>query len=145
MIDPRGSGRRGCVLGVLGRAVVGVVGVGVPGVPAAGALSCANTARAASRPAAVWAGRGVGRAAVVELDAEPERAWNSDDVGVICMMIKFYSNATKISLIADLRAVVRGNISFPSGVYAASLIRGRGCGRRTRRGSAHDEAGRGGA
>lgn len=139
MIEPRGSGRRGCVLGVVGKALVGVDGVGVPGVPAAGALSCANTARAASRPAAVWAGRSVGRAPVLGLVADPERAWRSDEVGVICIMIKFYSNATKISLIAGSSGGGRRNNSFHPGVYAASLMCGRGCGSRARRGRAHDE------
>lgn len=59
MIEPRGSGRRGWVDGtVAGAAEAGVLGVGVPMVAGAGVLSCANTARAASRAAAVWAAPG---------------------------------------------------------------------------------------
>lgn len=147
-IEPRGSGRRGCVLGVIGAAVVGIDGVGVPGVPAAGALSWAKTARAASRAAAVWAGLRVGRAAVVGLDAEPERACRSDWDGVICIMIKFYSNAAKISLIADLPLRRRGNNTFCPGVYAAALICGAGdvgCTRGGSAGGVEGRWGRGGA
>ena len=74
MIEPRGNGRRGCVVGNAGGGVVGVAATGAPGDPAAGVFSCAKTARAASRAAWVCAGAGARRGAVVGLAAELERA-----------------------------------------------------------------------
>lgn len=74
MIEPRGSGRRGCVVGMVGGAEAGVLGAGVPAEPAAGVLSCAKTARAASRAAAVCAGPGFRCSPVVLLAPDPDRA-----------------------------------------------------------------------
>jgi len=122
MIEPRGRVRRGCVVEAGAAVLVGVAGAGVPGVPAAGVLSCAKTARAASRAASVWAGAGARRTVVVGLAAELERACKIDEFGVICMMIKFYANAPKIPLIADLSRQMLGNKPLRPGVYAVSLI-----------------------
>ena len=71
MIEPRGRLRRGWAGGLAGAVLVGVVGAGTPG---PGVVSCAKTARAASRAAWVWAGAGARRRLVVGLVAELERA-----------------------------------------------------------------------
>ncbi len=120
MIEPRGRLRRGCTGGVAGAGVL--VGAAATGVAAAGVLSCAKTARAASRAACVWAGAGARRGAVVGLVPELERAWKTDEFGVICMMIKFYTNAPKIPLIADSPHKRLWNKPLQAGVYAVPLI-----------------------
>ncbi len=120
MIEPRGSGRRGWVVGTGPGVDAGVLGTGVPALPGAGVLSCANTARAASRAAAVCAGPGFRCSGVVEL--APDRAWNRDEFGVICMTIKFYANPTKNPLIADSTNCRTWNKCLWDGVNAVPLI-----------------------
>ncbi len=142
MIEPRGNGRRGCVVGtVAGAAVAGRLGAGVPALPVAGVLSWANTARAASRAAAVCAAPGLRCKAVVELVPDPERACRSDEDGGICMTIKFYENAPKNPLTADLRVLTAWNKVFGHGVNPVPLIFG---GRRPRPGGGPRNKARGG-
>ena len=71
MIEPRGRLRRGWAGDAAGAVVV--VGAAA-GETVAGALSCAKTARAASRAAWVWAGAGARRKPVVGLVEVLERA-----------------------------------------------------------------------
>jgi len=89
MIEPRGIGRRGWVLGIDGlvEGAGGVVLVAAAVLPGAGVLICAKTARAAARAASVCWGRGARAAGEAEL-AELESAWRTELLGLICMIDK---------------------------------------------------------
>ena len=80
-IDPRGIGRRGCVVGIDGAGDWACAVVDDADVPGTGAFSWAKTARAASRAASGLLAR-CGRATeVVDWVAVLERAWSSDWLG----------------------------------------------------------------